>query len=268
MNIFNYLDYREYIKARIDALPKGGRGELLRIAKSVGIHSSILSQVFQGHRELTSEQAVAVAGYLELTEVETRYFLLLTQWQRAGTEKLKTVLKKEIDHLRSEETQIIRHIPQSQVLTQEQKAVFYSSWHYSAIRVLSSIPDWQKEESLRKRMGLTREQFAMIVRFLVDHGLCEEKGGSFSPGPQSTHIEGVSPLVARHHANWRIKAMERHPSIAHERELAFTSPMSLSRTDVPKVRAMALEFISKICEITDPSPSEVAYCLNLDWFEF
>jgi len=73
MNIFNYLSYREYLKVRIDALPGGGRGELLRIAKSVGIHSSILSQVFQGHRELTPEQAVAVADYFELTSIETRY---------------------------------------------------------------------------------------------------------------------------------------------------------------------------------------------------
>ncbi len=268
MNIFSYSDYREYIKGRIESLPKGGRGELLRIAKAVGIHSSVLSQVFQGHRDLTSEQAVAVSEYFELTEVESRYFLLLTQWQRAGTEKLKSLLKKEIDRIKAEETQVVRQIPKSQSLSLEQRAVFYSSWHYSAIRVLSSIPKWKNSEVLRKRLGLSRDQFTMIIQFLINHGLCLETRGELSPGPQSTHIEGVSPLVARHHANWRIKAMERHPTLSHDRELAFTSPMSIASADVPKVRTLALDFISKTCELTDPSPSETAYCLNLDWFAF
>jgi uncharacterized protein (TIGR02147 family) len=268
MNIYNFYSYRDYLKARIDMLPAGGRGELLRIAKAVGIHSSILSQVFQGHRELTSEQAVAVADYLELNENETRYFLLLAQWERAGSEKLKRVLKREIDQIRRDEAQVVRRIPQSQSLSPEQKAVFYSNWYYSAVRVLSSIPEWKNAEGMRKRLGLTREQFTTIERFLVEHGLCEEQNGILSLGPQSTHIEGTSPLVSRHHGNWRVKAMERHPSLNHDRELAFTSPMSLSRSDVPKVREAALEFISKACEICDPSPSEVSYCLNLDWFEF
>lgn len=268
MSIFKYLNYREYLRDRIESLPSKGRGELLRIAKTAGVHSSILSQVFQGSRELTSEQAVAIAGHFELNETETQYFLLLAQWERAGTEKLKGVLKREIDRIRAEQTQVALRIPQSQSLSQEQKAIFYSSWYYSAVRVLSSIVEWKNVEAMRKRLNLTREQFTAIERFLVEHGLCKEQQGALSPGPQSTHIDGTSPLVARHHANWRIKAMERHPTIAHDRELAFTSPMSLSRADAIKMRALALDFISDACKVADPSPPESSYCLNLDWFEF
>ena len=109
---------------------------------------------------------------------------------------------------------------------------------------------------------------AQVLDFLIGHGLCIETEGQIRPGPQSTHLPSTSPLIARHHGNWRVKAMERHASLALESELAYTSPMALSRTDAVMIRETLLQSIDQVVAIVDPSPSEATYCLNIDWFEF
>ena len=268
MTVYEFDDYRKYLQLRIDSHPSGGRGQLMKIAKAADIHSSVLSQVFKGSRNLTSEQAMAVCDYLELSETESYFFILLVQLERAGTPRLRRLIAKEVAVLRKNETQVVRRIQPGTQLTEEQKAVYYSHWLYSGIRVLSSVPQNQNAEVLRKRLGLTREMFNEIVQFMTTHGLCRESGGKLEPLMQNTHIESVSPLVSRHHGNWRIKAMEKHPTLSLETELAFTSPLSLSVPDTRKVRAMLLGLIEDVCKMIDPSPPETTYCLNIDWFEF
>lgn len=267
MKVFDHTDYRVFLRETLALLPARGRGELLKIAKSAGMHSSVLSQVFQGQRDLTNEQAVAVAAHLGLDENETLYFLLLTQFSRAGTERLKTLLQKQMNDLRDAQNQVENRVKPSRALSAEEKAVFYSNWFYSAMRVLSAIPEFQNKEALRKKVGLSPEKFRQILDFLLEQGLCQESEGKLLPAEQSTHIGGESPLVSRHHANWRLRAMEKHPAMDLQRELAFTSSMALSEKDVLRVRAKLLETIEEICGWVDPSPSEKAYFLNLDWLE-
>jgi len=267
MQIFAYLDYRDYLKETIAALPGHGRGELQKISKAAGIHSSVLSQVVHGNRDLTPEQAAAVAEYFELTEPESVYFLLLTQYARAAGDRLKKLLRSQIEALRTEQTQIAKRVRSSHALTMEEKAVFYSSWFYSAARILCAIPAYSGKEALRKKLGLSPDSFRQMVIFLVEHGLCTEKEGKLSPAIQSTHLDANSPLVGRHHANWRMKAMEKHAGLDKTKELSFTSPMALSRADALRIRTLLLQTIESACDLADPSPSETAYFLNIDWLE-
>jgi hypothetical protein len=76
-----------------------------------------------------------------------------------------------------------------------------------------------------------------------------------------------SPLVFRHHNNWRIKGLSRaHPLDADE--IYYTSPVSLSEGDLQKVRAMILKWIDDFSAVIKPSRSEKLACLNLEWFKF
>jgi hypothetical protein len=193
MRIYQYTDYRRFLRDTLQALPAKGRGELQKMARHAGIHSSVLSQVFQEKRELTPEQSVAVAHYLELGDTESLYFLLLTQIARAGTERLRSVYRAELEKLRRAQTQVATRARPSRALTHEEKAVFYSSWHYSAVRVLSALPHARSKEALRKKVGLPPEKFRRVTQFLLEHGLLREDETGYSPGLHWTHLEGDSP---------------------------------------------------------------------------
>lgn len=262
MSIFDYTNYRLYLQEEVKARP---RGLPQQISRATGIHPSVLSQVLQGKRDLTADQAAALAAFLGLDEEESQFFLLLNQIARAGTEKLRKLLDRQLQRILQERSLVARRLPKPRGLSAEGKALFYSNWFYSAVRVLSAIPGCQTREALRQRVGLDAERFRAVLSFLLEHRLCVEEKGKILPASQSTHIPADSPLVARHHGNWRVKAMERHPMVDPARELAFTSVMALSEKDALWVRARLLDAIEEVCRRSDPSPSEVAYFLGIDW---
>jgi len=53
-----------------------------------------------------------------------------------------------------------------------------------------------------------------------------------------------------------------------ESEIAYSSPMSLSKEDAEKIRKLVIEWVSQVNKIRDPSPCEELYFLNVDWIKF
>lgn len=220
-----------------------------------------------GSKTLALEHALAIAEYFGLKKAEAKYFILLVQMERAGSEKLRRYWNAQIEDLRRESQSLERVVPSEKKLTTDQRMTFYSSWYYSAIRVLSSIAEYQNDAALAKRVNLQMKDLNERLNFLFSTGLCRKSGGRIEPGPKYTHLEASSPLAVNHHLNWRMKAIARHPSLS-EREVAYTSPMSLSKDDAVKVRKLLVDLVRKVNSVRDPSPCEVAFCLNIDWFEF
>jgi len=51
-----------------------------------------------------------------------------------------------------------------------------------------------------------------------------------------------------------------------ETELFFTSPMSLAKKDIEKIREVLAKAIQSSLEICKNSPAEEVVCLNIDFF--
>jgi plasmid maintenance system antidote protein VapI len=266
-SVFDHSDYRSYLRRWIDASPKGGRGQISRIAEAAGVHKTTLSQIFSGTKELSLEQAHRVTQYLGLARGETEYFLLLVEHERAGSAALKEVFRAQMEERKAARQQLSTRVTRSRELSSEERAIYYSNWIYSAVRNLTAIRSIRTPQAIARQLGLEPAHVHRVLEFLLKTGLSIEKSGEILPGPQMTHLEADSPLVARHHGNWRVKAMERHPVLRDKDELAYTAPMTLSQEDALKVRALLADVVEKTDQIVGPSPSEKLYCMALDWFE-
>jgi uncharacterized protein (TIGR02147 family) len=267
MNLFEFDDYRTYLVARIKKMPHLGKGQSLKIANHLGIHPSLLSQITKGSRDFSLEQACDLTHYLGLTELETEYFMALVQYQRAGTPRLKKMNLKKIEKLRSKSLELVHRLPPDAVLDEAKQAFFYSHWLHSGIRLLTSIEGTQTIDTISDYFRIPKKKATDILKFLVDTNLCVKNNDQFHMGIKHTHLPADSTLVSRHHMNWRIKALERHSNI-QTHELAFTSPVSLSKSDGPKVREILVEAVEKAMTVIDRSKSEKLACLNIDWFDF
>lgn len=266
MSPFDYDSYKEYVNTRIAGMPKNGRGEFRKIAEHLGVHSTLISHIFRGDTELTLEQAVSLAKYWGLNDFECEYFLNLVQRSRAGTPALRTVIDRRLDQQREQAAQISKRISPQRILDEKDKALFYSEWYYSGIRLLSSVPGFQDTDSIAVKLGLSKTAIHRAVEFLLETGLCKMVDGKLQHAVQTTHVPADSPLASRHHKNWRLKAMERYPNLGPS-ELAFTMPVTLSLADAKKVRKMIVNFIQDIDKVFDSSPSEKLSCLNIDWID-
>jgi len=268
MRIYESKSFSGFLNKYLKTLPNKGRGTLRSISIATGIHSTTLSQAVKGGRPFSLEQVVNICQYLGLSELETKYALLLSQEERAGTEVLRKIFATELKVLKQQASELVHNVKRDKVLPEEEKALFYSNWFYSAIAVLSSIPSLSSANALSSRLGLSKQKTNQVIGFLVNAGLCTDKGGKIEPGTYSTHLEAGSPFISRHHSNWRIKAIEKHPNLDNETEMAYSSPMSLSKQDADKIRSMIVDFVKKVNQIREPSASEEAYFLNIDWLKF
>ncbi len=89
-DLFDYMNYKEYLLSWIASRPKKGRGTRASLAQFIRSPISHISQVLKGTSDFTPEQAEEVNEFLGHTTEQAEYFLLLVQLERAGTKKLKS----------------------------------------------------------------------------------------------------------------------------------------------------------------------------------
>ncbi len=265
MNIFETDDYRRFLRSFIAKLPKKGRGEINRLAQFSKVHPSLISQVLNGLKDLSLEQAQLVCEYLDLTNQETEYFLTLVQFQRAGTAKLRKYYKQKLMDIREKSLEISQHVRHDRDLTEEEKSIFYSHWLYAAIWLLTSLPNGRSLDEVSHHFEINRERATEILHFLADTHLCLVENGRYKMGPQSIHLPRGSVHLTKHHTNWRLRAIEASDNIAQE-ELMYTAPLSVSRSDFNKIRNRLAEIIKEVTDQAIGSEAEAIACFNMDFF--
>lgn len=267
MNLFDTIDYKSWVNSHIQSLPKGGRGQYKQMADYMSVNPTIVTQVFNGDRELTPEQGVLLADFFALSKLETRYFLLLVNYARAGTHLYKKKIFEEIGEVKEQAREIKNRVQQDQVLTEEAKAILYSNWYYLAIWSLSAIPDFQNIEAITERLKITKKKAREALEFLKKYGLVKEgENGQLKNGPTLVHLESTSSQIPRHHQNWRLQAFKRYEN-AQPTDAFYTAPITLSEKDAIIIRENFLKFVSQSIDIIKDSPSEKLYCLCMDLFE-
>lgn len=268
MNIYDFDDYRTYLKEWLEAQPKAGRGILRSWSQKFSVHPSLLSQVLSGKRLLTLELGDQLGDELGFAENEAAFFQLLVLQEHAGTKKLRDKFRKRILDARARSKKISERVRADIELSEEAKGVFYSNWMYAGIWNLTAIPGFRAVDALAARLQLPRALVAAGIEFLVNEGLCRiGDDGAIEVGPRTTYVPAGSPLVERHHQNWRLHGFTKM-KLKREEDLFLTVPMSLSVADATKLRALLPSWIQEVAKIIGPSESQTVRCLNLDFFEY
>ncbi len=265
ISVFDFKDYREYLRAWIDQ--QEGRGASSRLAETMGISPSMMSLIMKADKNLTAEQGMELVEYLALNELESDYFFVLLEMGRSGSHKLTQRLDKKRDQLLKQARKISNRVKKDMELTEEQKSIYYSSWLYTGVRNLAACPDYHDLHKIAEHLKIPYETLQPIVDFLVENNLCKLEKGQLSYGPQHTHQGSDSPYVNQQHRNWRLKANEIM-EFRRETDLFYTCPMSLSDEAFDQVRKMLPTFIQQVLKVVGPSPSEKVACFGIDFFKY
>jgi uncharacterized protein (TIGR02147 family) len=259
------MNDRLFVENQLKREKGGGHGQYAKIAEALGVHSTFVSLVFNEKRDFSMEQALLLAGFLKLTEGETEYFLDLVQLARAGNHQLKAYYRERIKRAQEESKKLSTKFAHEKQLEAEERQIFYSSWHYSAIRVFTSThPSGRSIEEIAERLKLPRQTVVEALSFLVHAQLVVEKKGRYSVGPQRTFLERRHPLLKCHHNNWRQKALNQFEQLTDD-EMMFTSTMSLSRKDFLQLRERLSEIVKEASDLMqETDPEDVAF-LNIDF---
>lgn len=252
---------------KLESLPSRGRGEQAKIAEALGVNTSFLSQVLKGTKNLSQEQAYLLAQYFKLDDLETRYFYEMVNLSRAGKPSYRKFIQTELAKMANEARQKAGLPSPDQPLDEPNQAIFYSSWQYSAIQLLTGIESLQTNELIARRLKLDEKTTQQILDFLTLCGLCNRDGERYRIGARRTHLPDHSPLRSRHHMNWRLKAIDHFPK-AIPGDLFFTAPMRVDQPTLEKVEILLKNMVKEVNGLIDQASDETVACLNIDWFKF
>lgn len=263
MNIFQQNSYKDVILYLGKTGPTATKGFYRKLSEHLGVHPTFISQVLSGDRDFSEEQLVATCDYLGLQEREIEYLLNIIKRERAGSKRLRDFYQQQVLRLRNESELMKTRVKESGKLSEKDKAIFYSSWQYSAVHMMSTLIEKPTFSQIQDRLSLTRQQTQQVLRFLIEVGLVKEKNGKYTEGAASTYLEKTSPYLFQHHVNWRFKALEKFAKMT-EQELMYTSNFSISRADFSLLRGQIMQLIQACMANIEKSNAEDLGQLNID----
>jgi uncharacterized protein (TIGR02147 family) len=265
-HLFSYDDFGIFLSKEYENNSHLRRGDKKELAEFLNIHPTSLSQIFKGTRVFTDEQVYLLGEYLNLTELEMEYLLLLHQIHNTQNKKYKELLQKKKNTIKKRSLNLSERVVKDKELSNEEKSIFYSSWQYTSVWVYLSIGGGKTKEEIFERLGINKKVISEILEFLLKSGLCRIEKGKYCHQVSRIHLEKSSPILKQHHSNWRIKAIQKFDRPEMD-DLTFTAPLSLSKKDYALLREELVQFIQRLSSVVEKTEPEEVYSLNLDFIK-
>jgi len=265
-DVFDYDHYKDYLNDYLDDENVGGRGARSQLSAAISCKTSYTAQVLRGTAHFSLEQGDAITEHLNLTDEEGHFLLLLIQYQRAGTKRLRERFYKQISDIRNARMLLKNRLGVKRAIPEELSAHFYSSWYFSAIHALISIPGFQTAEKVAARLAIPPKKVAEALEFLVETGLLIKSKKGYEIGNARIHIGADSPLISKHHTNWRMQAI-RSLDFGKFENLHYSSVISISEKDVAVIREQFMKLLKSFDPLISSSKEEKLYSIGVDLFE-
>lgn len=263
--VFDFDDYRAYVKAALAAERLVRRGAQARLAEAVGCQSAYLSMVLAERAELSLEQAAAANAFFRHGEQEAHYFLLLVQRTRAGTAALKRYFQDQLAGLTRERTTLARRLSGTTALSPEHQTTFYGAWYFKVIHIALTVPALQHRDQLEAYLGLPQDVLSRALEFLVHAGLATREGERYVVGPTRLHLDQASPHAMSSHAQFRLRTLAAL-AIPRPDDFHYSSVVSASARDLPRLREIMMRAIEEMRGVIRDSPEEDVFGYGFDLY--
>jgi len=179
--IFEYLDYREFLKDYYNAKKEANPAFSLRVfSDKIGFKAKdFISRVMNGDKNLSSQSIPKVASGLRLGKHETEFFIALVKFNQAETTEERNGAFGEMQAV----LKVVRFAEKQHLLGHAQYMV-YSHWRHLTIRSLIGMYGFDGDyEALARRVHprITAEEAKASVKLLEDCMLIKKgKNGKYA----------------------------------------------------------------------------------------
>lgn len=264
-NIFEYLDYREFLRDYYDAGKEHSSHFSYRyFARRAGISSpSFLRHVIRGERNLgdTVDNFARAIGF---DEEEAEFFHLLVDFNQAQTDDEKNRAFERV--AASRRFRNARRIDKGMF-------DYLSHWYYPAIREMTARPDFQEDPAwIADQLvpSISEDEAARALEDLLELGLIERNAeGEIVRGDPSvtTGHEVQSLAIANYHREMLERAGNSIETVPREdRDLAAMT-VCISRDSIAEIKARVHDFRELLFEYCDADEDpQVVFQINTQLF--
>jgi uncharacterized protein (TIGR02147 family) len=263
-NVFDYLDYRDFLGAWYKEAKDAKRNISYRtLAAQVGFKSAgFFTQILQGKSNISLNTAEGFAEVVDLKGRPREYFLALVAWNQAKDPESSLQARKRLERFREFQMSKLRL----------EQGEFMRHWHHGAIRELLGIcptrDGWERLGNLLQP-PIPAPQVRESVDVLLRLGLAvrtangiERKDTALSTGIQP-NLEETREYYLQMLELAR-QALDSFPR--EERNLSWVT-LSVSETSRQEIVEELRAFRKRLVEIAarDPHPTRV-HQVNLQFF--
>lgn len=151
-------------------------------------------------------------------------------------------------------------------MSDAQRMAYYSTWHFTAVHMCLVNPQLQNRRAIAEFLKLPQETVSRTVDALLEMGLAEQKGHHIVGNYDRLHLPSDSPLVHKHHANWRMRAIHAL-DLQRSQDLHYSLVMSVSHEAAEKIRALLLNAIQSLEPVMKEAKDEAVYAVAVDLFD-
>lgn len=272
MNLYDYIDYKKFIRDYIKNLPYSGRGFKAKIANELRIHTAYVSQVLNKTANFTLEQSIDLSDLLNLTNSEKEYFLLLVQKERAGSKNLESYFINQMNAFVDEQRKLKNRLEAKGEINQVDQQIYYSSWHFMAVHALISTKKFHTPQEIAQQLNIPISKARETIEFLLNAAIIVKEGNSFELGSRDIHLSSDSPMISKHHTNWRMKAISSLDASSEEdnnsfEDMHYSGVISVTEKDAQAIREILIKSIQNSRKVIGQSEPEDVYCYTLDMFK-
>ncbi|MBI2340072.1 MAG: TIGR02147 family protein [Deltaproteobacteria bacterium] len=265
VNLFDYLDYRRFLKDWYHRAKKTGTLSFRVFSQRAGFGSpSFLKLVMDGERNLTEKSLAKFVMGLKLNRQEQEFFRNLVFFNQAETPKEKDFYYHNL--LRSKKFSQLKPI-------EKDNYEYYSTWYHPVIRELVISKDFDgSPEWLAGRVypPITKLQAEKSVELLEKLGFLEQtSAGRFRQAHAlvSTGPEVKSFVVHNYHKQLLDLTKEVLEKLPLENRDVSAITLGIVRERVPQLKKEIQEFRQRVMKLVsvDMEPEEV-FQLNIQFF--
>ncbi len=267
-DFFEYQNYREILELWLEGRPNKGHGERSKLATATRAHTAYITHVLKGRAEFSPEQALLASDYMGHGDDEKRYFLKLVELARAGSSELKKHIKSEIEIIKAQRKNLQLRLRSPKTLSLEKQVLYYSKWYFTAVHFALFTGTLTTDVLLAQALHITLKQCREALALLVKMELAEKSSnGHYRSTQRFLHLERESPLIAKHHANWRARALEAMDQ-NRTQDLHYSSVITISQDDENEIFEILTSAIEKVRTVVRRSDEKggVVYSYCLDFF--
>lgn len=267
VSVFEFLDYRAFLRAYYEAAKKRRGGYSFRtFAKRAGLKSpNFFKLVMDGQRNLGAESVPRFAEALDLGDEERAFFADLVAFAQAEDKAEKNRVFERIAA-----SHRFRNARRIDSMVHE----YLSHWYHPVVRELVVRADFDRDPkwiASTLRPEITPRQAAQSLSLLLELGLVREN-------PETGKLELQNPTLTTEHevssigaANFHRQMMERASASIDTVPAALRDLAALTVCISPKVagevKRRIHQFREALTELCDAeTEGKIVYQLNVQWF--
>jgi len=265
--VFKFSDYKLYLKKIIEVHERTVKGYRTKLADHCQMNRSYLPQILNSKAQLSEEQSLRCANFLGLNPIEIRFFQNLVRYSKTSSADLRSHLGAELKSIQLEAANLAHVLKDTEQSNEEIASHYYSQWFFSAIHIATYNVKLRSPFEIGRYLNLELQVVQKVLKYLERVKLVQQTpDGLYVPLESNFHLPKDSVHSFKHHANWKIKALEAlERPIEHN--FHYSSVFGISKKDLMTFKSHFVKFVSSTRNlIKESNPEEELCAYTIDFF--